>query len=142
LVQGENRTWWILTVAMLALGINKQLDLQTALTEIGRMMAHSEGWYEVRHTVQFAFIVVIGILALATIALLVWMVRRAPPPTRLAVAGCVVLAGFILIRASSFHHVDFLLSSRWAGMKVNWLLEMGGISILIGASQWRIGYRS
>jgi hypothetical protein len=41
---------------LFALGINKQLDLQTALTELGRVLALSQGWYEQRQVVQFWFI--------------------------------------------------------------------------------------
>ena len=56
-VSQEQRAWRAISALFLALGINKQLDLQTALTEAGRMLAHSEGWYNRRHVVQLAFIV-------------------------------------------------------------------------------------
>ena len=42
-VSQERRAWRAISALFLALGINKQLDLQTALTEAGRMLAHSEG---------------------------------------------------------------------------------------------------
>jgi hypothetical protein len=38
------------------LGINKQLDLQTALTEFGRVLADNQGWYDKRQVVQVWFI--------------------------------------------------------------------------------------
>src|SRR5256885_2005164 len=44
----ERRTWRAISVLFLALGINKQLDLQTALTEAGRVLAHYQGGYEHR----------------------------------------------------------------------------------------------
>jgi len=47
--------------AFLALGINKQLDLQTALTEAGRVLARYQGWYEQR---QFVQLVVIALFAM------------------------------------------------------------------------------
>jgi hypothetical protein len=52
----EYTVWWLLLVCMFALGVNKQLDLQTALTEIGRIVAHKQGWYDDRQEVQKMFI--------------------------------------------------------------------------------------
>ena len=57
----EGRVWRAISVLFLALGINKQLDLQTALTEAGRVLAHYEGWYEQR---QFVQLVVIALFAM------------------------------------------------------------------------------
>ena len=54
----ELRIWWCVSVLFTVLGINKQLDLQTALTELGRIIAQHQGWYAHRQTVQLAFIVV------------------------------------------------------------------------------------
>jgi hypothetical protein len=52
----ERRVWRVISVLFLALGINKQLDLQTALTEAGRVVAQYQGWYEQRQFVQLVFI--------------------------------------------------------------------------------------
>src|SRR5947208_14886073 len=58
----ERRTWRAISVLFLALGINKQLDLQTALTEAGRVLAHYQGWYEQRQLVQLAFITLVAVI--------------------------------------------------------------------------------
>ena len=60
--------WFALCGVMVFLGFNKQLDLQTCFTQVGRDMAHSEGWYESRRTVQLIFIVILVLLGLAIIA--------------------------------------------------------------------------
>ena len=44
--------WMVLTVLLLLLGINKQLDLQTLLNDVGRRMAKAEGWYDVRRSTR------------------------------------------------------------------------------------------
>jgi hypothetical protein len=133
----ERHTWLAIAVLFLLLGINKQLDLQSALTEIGRMLAVSEGWYRERRVVQVVFI---GFVALAcvfaTIILLVWA-RHTPAPTWLALLGIVVVFGFVLIRASSFHHMDRFIHAHLLGFRWNWLMEMGGISLTLVASIWR-----
>ena len=87
------------------LEINKQLDLQSALTEVGRLIAFREGWYEQRRIIQISFVVLIAfVCAIALIALFVW-VRSAPTATTVAFFGTGLVLGFVLIRASSFHHV-------------------------------------
>jgi hypothetical protein len=133
----ERRAWWAISILFLALGINKQLDLQSALTEAGRVLAHYQGWFEQRQLVQLAFIALVAIICLiAAIALLLWT-RSAPTPTRLALMGTTMVLGFVLIRAASFHHVDQFIGQTILGLRWNWILEMSGISLVLFASQWR-----
>jgi len=44
--------WIIMTVLMTLLCINKQLDLQSLITDIGRVVARHEGWYQERRSFQ------------------------------------------------------------------------------------------
>jgi len=133
----ERRAWWVISALFLALGINKELDLQTALTEAGRVLAHYQGWFEQRQVVQLAFIALVAIVCLiAAITLLLWT-RRAPSPTRLALIGTTIVLGFVLIRAASFHHVDQFIGQKILGLRWNWVLEMSGISLVLFASEWR-----
>ena len=133
----EGRAWRAISVLFLALGINKQLDLQTALTEAGRVLAHYQGWFEQRQLVQLSFIGLVAMTCLiAAITLLVWT-RSAPIPTRLALTGTTMVLGFVLIRAASFHHVDQFIGRKILGLRWNWVLEMSGISLVLLASQWR-----
>jgi hypothetical protein len=137
----ETRIWWSITALFLALGINKQLDLQTALTEAGRVVANTQGWYQQRQIVQLGFILLVTIACLAaTVTLLGWAMDS-PAPTYLALVGVVLVIGFVLVRAASFHHIDQFIRTRILGLPWNWILEMGGISVVLAASVWRRGYR-
>jgi hypothetical protein len=49
-----------MAIGLGALGVNKQLDLQSALTELGRILATDGGWYDSRHRVQRVFILAVG----------------------------------------------------------------------------------
>jgi len=126
-----------LTVALFALGVNKQLDLQTALTELGRIMASEEGWYEQRRRVQRVFILLVGLVAFAGAGTGLFFLRRAPRATHVTLLGVIGLVAFVLIRASSFHHVDLFIRSSWWGIKGNWLIEVGSILVVIAGSVWR-----
>jgi hypothetical protein len=133
----ERRAWWAISILFLALGINKQLDLQSALTEAGRVLAHYQGWFEQRQLVQVAFIALVAVICLiAAITLFLWT-RSAPIPTRLALMGTTMVLGFVLIRAASFHHIDQFIGQTILGLRWNWVLEMSGISLVLFASQWR-----
>lgn len=136
---GPHRQFWLaMTLIMGALGLNKQLDLQTWLTEIGRDLALEYGWYARRRLVQAIFI---GTLVLGGIVLRTWLVQRLrnlDVYSRRAGAGLVVLGIFVLVRATSFHHVDALLGFTIENIRLNVLLELCGISIIAWAAWGRL----
>lgn len=126
----ERAFWWGAAAIMLALGANKQLDLQSLLTMVARCHAQLSGWYDVRRLVQEAFIYLIaagGVVALGLIALLLRGILGRIWPALLGL-GFVCL--FVVVRAASFHNVDVLLGSTAAGIKLNWLLELPGPTLV------------
>lgn len=130
--QQHRRILLIFSLLMIGLGLNKQLDLQTWVTDVGRDLADAQGWYGKRRLVQ---IVVLSILACIGIGLAVVIarVRGVLKAHRLVLVGMVFLVGFVLMRASSFFKVDRMLGFELAGIKVNWLMELGGIGIIIAS---------
>jgi hypothetical protein len=135
--QGDRYAWRAISVSFFALGINKQLDLQSALTELGRILANAGGWYEQRQTVQVYFIIGVAVVCLMAALILLFWARRSPVQTWLAIVGSTFILGFILIRAASFHHIDRFIGNRILGLKWNWVLEMGGIAIVLLGSELR-----
>lgn len=133
----DDRSWRFIAILFLALGVNKQLDLQTALTEVGRIIAHAQGWYDQRRSVQVAFIAVVAFTCLAMAITVLILMRRAPAPTWLALTGTGLVLAFVLIRAASFHHIDRFIGERILGLRWNWVIEISGISLVLIASQWR-----
>jgi len=143
---GRERTFWIGTAfAMILLGINKQLDLQTDLTTIARAAALSEGWYGDRSDAQGAFILLIALVA-AAFGFLLWIwLRKTAATVKAAAAGLIVLFAFILVRAASFHHIDYWVTISIAGLRSGWWLELLGIAIIAcaaGAYRFRNGGNS
>jgi hypothetical protein len=126
--------WWISGVLLTLLGINKQLDLQSLFTEIGRQVAKEQGWYGQRREFQFGFVEVFTAIALGSFAVLAIKMRTLFRRFALAFTGIFFLVSFIIIRAASFHHVDKVLGTWFLGAKINWILELGGILIIIIAA--------
>lgn len=132
----SRKMWMWLTVQFAALAINKQLDLQSLFTQIGRDLARQGDWYGSRHVVQFAFITGLAALALFAVGYLVWKMRHSLRANGLAIAGTVFIIAFVVIRAASFHHFDEFLGWDIFGFEMNWALELGGIScVAIGAAR-------
>ncbi|WP_448563041.1 hypothetical protein [Trichothermofontia sp.] len=120
-------TWGSIALILIALGINKQLDLQSWLTIAGKELAQKQGWYNHRRWVQLLFI--LGIMGTLTFG-----VRKVQPiltrQRRSAFFGLIglgFLSSFVVIRAASFHHVDRLIGLSLGGIRMNWVLELGGI---------------
>ena len=132
------RLWFWLTALVGALGINKQLDFQTAFTEAGRMTIRELGWYGIRRPLQLVFILILGLFAIKAAGRLRRLVKGQPPEALLAAMGALILAVFVVIRAASFHHIDILLGLGLGGLKLNHILELMGISC-IGVGAWRYG---
>lgn len=130
--------WLLLAFLLAALGVNKQLDLQSLLTEIGRVTAIESGWYENRRAVQVGFIGATLVTAAAAVAALWWLVRGHLRDFRLALGGMVLLLGFVIVRATSFHDMDALIRSDVGGLELNWVLELGGIVIVAVAAGRRL----
>lgn len=124
------RFWAFLGIALVALGLNKQLDLQSFLTALARHLANSEGWYDRRRELQKLFVITISLLALFGAVTTVVLLRKSSGQIRAAAAGFVLLGAFICVRAASFHHVDRILNSGILGARFNWIIELGGISLI------------
>ena len=135
---GQRKLFWgALTLMLIFLGINKQLDLQTWFTLAGKRVAIAQGWYENRRVVQALFVLLVAVCGVVS-SLLAYRIVRSHPELRTALLGFIVLFGFVVIRAASFHHFDSLINFRFAGVRMNWVLELGAIFLLaVGASRGR-----
>lgn len=128
---GEARWFWSLLIAiMLALGINKQLDLQSLLTQLARENARNYDWYEARRAVQAVFLVALGVGSCILLIVLAIVLRHHGRAVALAVFGIAWLTVFVVGRAASFHHIDRMLGWMVGGMAMNAVLEMGGILLV------------
>jgi hypothetical protein len=133
--------FWIgVGLLMILLAINKQLDLHTLLTELGRQIARYQGWMDQRRMVQFWFIAGFSTLAAVVFVGAVLFMRNRLRRFMLAFIGLFFLLSFIIIRAASFHHIDQILSTRILHLRMNWILELSGIFSVMAAAgidRWR-----
>ena len=130
--------WLVIAAIMIFLGVNKQIDFQTLLTEIGRDVAREGGWYHLRRHVQVAFILIVLVLGSMGLAAMLWLTRGNLRDLRLPLAGLALVGTFVVIRATSFQKVDILIHLDLAGIRVNWILELGGIAVIAAGAIVRL----
>ena len=126
------RKWLWLTVAVVMAGlcVNKQLDLQSLLTDIGRVISRHQGWYEQRRHFQKWF--VLGVLGAAVVfaCWFIWRFREFWMSHKLLTGGSLFLLTFLVVRAISFHHFDVVIRTTVFGVRMNWFLELTGIFLI------------
>lgn len=134
----RERLFWLgLTVVLAFLAINKQLDLQSLLTAFGRCLSRTQGWYEDRRVVQRDFILALGAFATAAAAGLTWLLRGTFRRSGPALCGLALLAGFVLIRATGFHHAESLIGVDVPSARISHVLELAGLALILVAG-WRV----
>lgn len=129
---GLQRFFWIsVALLFLFLSVNKQLDLQSFITAIGRCYSQVNGWYDERREFQRQFIW--GLIGVTSIGFLfmIWKLRRIVRTNWVAILGVFLVVLFILVRAVGFHHFDAVIRYEVNDIRMNWVMELGGIFFVI-----------
>jgi hypothetical protein len=139
LASGSRSIWILVTALMTFLGLNKQLDLQSLLTDVGRVISWKLDFYQQRRDYQKWFMV--GMLAASSLGalstLVIW--RCFWKQHVLLASGLVPLLAFIALRAGEFHHISGFSGRHPSGAGAGALLETGGIVLiwLAAMRDWR-----
>lgn len=136
-VQRRLRAFWILLAVVLAgLAINKQLDLQTALTNMLRDDAELRGWYQQRRVLQIVFVA----CAIFAAAFGSWLLYRLLGPQwrvhRLALCGMLLLVLYLLLRVADIERAGEMLSVSLTADYARTALEWTGL-ICISIAAWK-----
>ena len=126
----EGRFWLGVSLLLVLLGFNKELDLQSLLTEAGRNLTQAIGIYEQRRLLQGLFLLLLAGAAAFAVLRLARVLRRSSAPARTAAMGIAILFAFILLRAASFHHIDHWVTVDVRGLRGGWWLELAGIVVI------------
>jgi hypothetical protein len=133
----DRRVWYGTALLLLLLMINKQLDLQSALTAFARCHAQIYGWYEDRRPIQLAFIASVALIAAIVFLSMLLSLRGSIGRNLLLLAGLLLLLSFVAIRAAGFHHFDILIQQQIGPFQMNHVLELGSLLILFLAGLLR-----
>ena len=130
---GPRVFWWGLTVLMLLMGFNKQLDLQVLILQIARQISQEQGWFAERDVVRKWIILGFAFVGSTLMVWLGWTCRRVWRRYLLAVAGIALLIFFVLVRASGNRLM--ILGYRPGRFPMYDILEVGGV-VCVAVSAW------
>ena len=126
----ERRFWLATAILLVLLGLNKELDLQNALTQSARAVVRNLGLYEHRRLMQGGFLLLLGTTGVMAAFLLAGWLRRSSRSARTAAVGIALLFAFVIMRAASFHHIDRWVTIDVAGLRSGLWLELAGIAVI------------
>lgn len=136
---GKAWAFWLgLTVMMVFLGLNKQLDLQTFLHSSLKCLSIVEGWYNQRRIFQLDFVIAIAAVFAVLVVFIISFFREILRKDTLAVTGIIFLLVFILIHASYFNYFEMPAITEFYEAGLNWLLEITGIALICLQSLLRL----
>jgi len=128
--------FWLISAGLLLLiGINKQLDLQTMMINIGRSIAVRQGWWDQRAWAQRT-----ALAAAIVAAMLVgmWMIRTAwrhGMGERLCVVSIAILTCYVLLRMTAIVRQDDILPELLHADRLAMACELTGLAGA-GISAW------
>ena len=126
----QQKGWLQIAVLLVALGINKQLDMQSLLTQEARVLLYQLNIYQYKRELQILFIVVFTVFAFGLAIKMLTTTKSYRQGMKIACVGVATVMSFVASRAASFHHIDALLGVSFGGMSFNFLAEMTGICII------------
>jgi hypothetical protein len=97
------KSWGFISLILLFLSLNKQLDFQTIVSDIGRTIAVNLDLMEQRHIFKRVFIITVALSGIAFIINFrknIFHLKKSHP---LTFVGLTALVCFIFLRATSFH---------------------------------------
>lgn len=127
----ETVLWAFGLFILAALTLNKELDLQTWLTDTGRCLARAEGWYAARRAAQIVFSAYLlsATCFLGFVAL--FGLRGTWARSTLPFLGLLLLFGFIGLRVVSFHHLDQVFRIEVSSVRLHRIIEAGGLILIL-----------
>lgn len=117
-------------LALAALALNKQLDLQTAVFRAGRSATVALGLYEQRDRLHVIFPVLVGAALVVVLVVLAITLRRHVGRLATMLAGWALLAAFVVVRVALFSHLVRVLGWTWLESEWSALLELGAIALV------------
>ena len=124
--------WFGLSIFMVLLGINKQLDLQTLFISIGRIIAHYHGWFDIRREVQKLFIIGLGFFSFLSLAAIMILFKKQFLENIFILIGIILVICFVLIRAATFNHITLIPHSLRiiSFIHMKYVVESGSIILI------------
>jgi len=130
--------WLVIALAMVILCINRVIDLQSLFKAFGRQMASQNGWYEERGLYQAILVGSIAAIFADGFLSSALTLRKSGGAVALALAGAILLVGFVITRSISLQLLDEMLKLRIADLSINLIIENAVILFVLSCAAYAI----
>lgn len=127
----SHKTWTFISLTLLFLSLNKQLDLQTLISDTGRAIAINLELMEQRHIFKRVFILVVALCGIIFLIKYKENVVSFNKNYHLAFVGMTTLITFVFLRAISFHIFSDTFNNMLENIYFFKALELTSILILL-----------
>jgi hypothetical protein len=133
-------TFWFATGGLLiVMAAGRATNASDLLVDLGRDTARSEGWYDIRRSVQAWVIGVVTLLWAATVAVAIWRVPERRRRYLPAAVAAFTLVCYVGVRMVSLHQVDAVLyRHEIVGVRYGTTIEVSLLLVVIATAAWRL----
>lgn len=130
----EYMLWLFLGLFIGFLGLCKQYNLLSAITETGRIILRKNGLIKDRRIIQILFLLIfLPFIGIVSVQLIKKIENKISLTLKIVAIFTFYLSLFVLLRAVSLHQWETILGYSIFRLKINWLGELVGIyGILLG----------
>lgn len=127
----KDRTFWAaISIMLLLFAAAKESHLQGLLTDWLRTSARQHHLYGSRAFAQDLFVLILMVGAIIAVNRLRHWLKASAWSIATAALAMTALVAFILVRAASIHALDGLSTTRIAGLRSGWWVEIAGLFVI------------
>jgi len=117
--------------------INTHLDLHAFVVTYGRCLAHAQGWYAARHSVQYGLLVTAIVVMVSLILIAMIYFRRNLAQNFLLIIGVSIFLGLTVAKGINYHDLEAYYAGNYGPFRGADLIELSGIFIAAAAAWLR-----
>ena len=135
--------WLMISIMMMLLIADRALNLRESVIEILRSFVESQDWYRSRNVRRTVLVTIAGVGGVLVVGALILSAFGQLKKNSPALVGVILLSGFFLVRATSFHQADgpspfhrfdAAFRQSCAGLSSQWIVELTSITTIAASA--------
>lgn len=138
-MKGTPSFWLMISIILMLLIADRALNLQESVIELMRRFVETQDWYQSRNVRRIIFTTIAGVGGFLVFGSLILSAFGQLKRNSLALIAIVLLGGFLLVRATSFHEAfmpsaflqfDTAFRQSFAGLRIQWIVELMSVTAI------------
>lgn len=128
--------WFALSLGMLFMGFNRQLDLQSLIHEVTEELARDDGWLALSRGLKLALLAGIMLSVVIALAWFIRLMKTLGDKVLISALGFSVLVAFVVMQAAGFYVEQMDLAEPMTPVgPAGRVFELTGIALIIGGAR-------